>query len=111
LKLIYATIAKPSSETTQNREKEFLHYSSRKEGIEKHDKEACWNLNVAVVVISFFVHSTTDRDEDFSVRVCLARGFLYASLFVGFWVWGLKFNPCHSKKGKLWEKGRVISPL
>ena len=93
MKLIYATIAKPSSETTQNREKEFSHYSSRKEGIEKHDKEACWNLSVAGVVISFFVHSTTDRDEDFSVRVCLARGFLYASLFVGFWVlgFGVKF--------------------
>ena len=64
MKLIYATNAKPSSETTQNREKEFLHYSSRKEGIEKHAKEACWNLSVAGVVISFFVHSTTDRDED-----------------------------------------------
>jgi hypothetical protein len=66
LKLIYATIAKPSSETTQNREKEFSHYSSRKEGIEKHDKEASWNLSVSGVVISFFVHSTTDIDEDFS---------------------------------------------
>jgi hypothetical protein len=52
LKLIYATIAKPSSETTQNREKEFLHYSSRKEGIEKHDKEACWNLSVARALYS-----------------------------------------------------------
>jgi hypothetical protein len=41
LKLIYATIAKPSSETTQNREKEFLHYSLRKEGIEKHDFFLC----------------------------------------------------------------------
>ena len=79
MKLIYATIAKPSSETTQNREKEFLHYSSRKEGIEKHDKEACWNLSVAGVVISFFVHSTTDRDEDFSVRVCLARASIELS--------------------------------
>lgn len=49
LKLIYATIAKPSSETTQNREKEFLHYSSRKEGIEKHDKEASWNLSVEFI--------------------------------------------------------------
>jgi hypothetical protein len=48
LKLIYATIAKPSSETTQNREKEFSHYSSRKEGIEKHDKEACWNISIVV---------------------------------------------------------------
>ena len=55
LKLIYAIIAKPSSETTQNREKEFLRYSSRKEGIEKHDKEACWKLSVMYVVISFFV--------------------------------------------------------
>jgi hypothetical protein len=89
LKLIYARIAKPSSETTQNREKEFSHYSSRKEGIEKHDeKEARWNLSVTGVIISFFVPSTNDRDEDFSVRVCLARGFLYAFLFGGFWVWG-----------------------
>jgi len=51
LKLIYATIAKPSSETTQNREQEFSHYSSRKEGIEKHEKEACWNLSITGVVM------------------------------------------------------------